>query len=183
MCTDPTWPTLGGRPLPPPAAAAATAAARAGTRSSRLSSTQAGARWMVPRCTWLQHMHMSMRAHHTTHTQHTQRTQHTQHTAHTHAFCTAPPTPSTRPHSPTPTHTHPPTQTHPPTIICTCSHQYPYDHNDVGGDDGIFVAGVATAGVVGSASVDGGSRHFGDPLCNAEAKPSGGWCNFTRVMW
>jgi hypothetical protein len=49
-------------------------------------------------------------------------------------------------------------------------HIYPFDHNDVGGDEGV------------SDKHDKHDESIGDPVCKSESKAQG-WCNYTRVMW
>jgi hypothetical protein len=43
-------------------------------------------------------------------------------------------------------------------------HLYPFDHNDVGGDEDVR------------------DNNVGDPICKSESKAQG-WCNYTRVLW
>jgi hypothetical protein len=60
-------------------------------------------------------------------------------------------------------------------------HIYPYDHNDVGGDEGAAAPAADGAGTEREYSREA-RRVVGDPVCKSEAGAEG-WCNYTRVLW
>ena len=65
-------------------------------------------------------------------------------------------------------------------------HIYPFDHNDVGGDDHLRHRGHGSGGHGGGGGnrrANGGGPVGDDPRCSSEAGPGRGWCNYSRVMW